>query len=74
MAARWRIVSDIPRQDLTAQGRFEDFRHITFEEQSTGRQGEVMVAVRNYTPEFVSSVVQEYADRILAMAQLGSGG
>lgn len=73
MVARWVIINDIPMEDFGVDGRFTSVREITFQELVTGRTGQVKVAVRNYTPEAVASAIQPYADKILAMSQLGQG-
>lgn len=72
MAARWNIISDKPREDLTRAGTFEAVRVIEFEMLDTGSTGEVIVSLRNYTPEYVQTVIQQYADTIDAVGRLRS--
>lgn len=71
MAARWRVISDKPYDDLrVATGEFVPSREITFELIDSGTQGKVIVAMRNYTPEYVSGVIQAQADTIQAVSNL----
>lgn len=62
--ARWEVVSDTERQDLGADGNFIKVRDITFQMMDSGRRGVVTVPVRNYTVEFVTAEINQYADRI----------
>lgn len=70
MAASWRVIADVEREELTTGGQFRPVRVITFELLDTGRSGTVTVDARNYTAEFVSSAIQQYADQIADVGNL----
>lgn len=73
MAARWRIVNDVPQEDFGLDGRFTPVREITFEELSTGRTGSVKVPTRLYTMEAVAAAIQPYADTIESIGERFKG-
>lgn len=68
--ARWRVVSDTGRSDLSSEGGFVPVRDITFELIDSGRRGTVTVALRNYTPELVQAEIDRYASLIESIASL----
>lgn len=71
MAARWRVVSDQPYDDLrVATGEFVPSRLITFELLDSGAQGKVIVSMRNYSAEYVATEIQRQADTIQAVGNL----
>lgn len=72
MAARWRVINDRPRENLTAEGTFESSREITFQLLDSGRTGSIMVPLRNYKEEYVAQEIQRYADRIEAVGSLST--
>jgi hypothetical protein len=71
--ARWRVVSDLPRDELTRDGTFTAVREIRFEVLDNAREGTVVIPLRLYTPEYVSTEIQAYADRIAAIGDLTGG-
>lgn len=74
MAARWRVTNNVFREDLDSSGKFVPSREISFEILDNGHTGQVIIPIRLLTPEYVAGVVQDQADKLLAVSNLTSEG
>ena len=70
MDTRWRIVNDVPREELGPGGIFVPSRVITWEHLNTGRTGELIIPVRSYSAEYVATAVSEAVRAVAAVADL----
>lgn len=69
MADNFTVTSQRQTQQLTPDGRFVDVIEVNFQIPS-GNTGTVSIPVANYAPDYVKQVIEERANKMIAVEQL----
>lgn len=70
MAATFRVLSQRPSTQLTADGRFIDTIEITFETLPAQTPGSITVPKSQYTADYVRSAIEAQVSEMLAIESL----
>lgn len=70
MAATWRVVTQRSQEQLTADGRFEPVKIVTFEVLPEGITSSVTVSDRLYSADYVRGLIEPIVDRMKAVHAL----
>jgi hypothetical protein len=70
VATNWKVVNQVPRQELLQSGQFESGWDVFYETIPEGIRGDIWVPKRHYTAEYVAQQIDQEVNALKNIASL----